>query len=257
MLTDYQQKIMTNNSYLATSNKYNVITTQNVIDKFRSLGFELSSMQQANYRNSEKHAKVRHMVRMKISTDTSNLQREVVIFNSYDSSTSLRLNFGAFRAICMNTLCFGDALLPEERIKHTSKNPFERISEYADNIKASLHKEEQLRKKMENQYLSFSDQIRLAHKAITLREPELHLILDPAELNIIHRPEDSAKNLWTTYNRIQEALTQGMYKKRGYYTDPDTQETTEIYKKAKVLTDQAKLISVNKQLHTLCSQMVL
>ena len=247
--------VLNNNTYLATSDRYNVIKTSDVIARFRGHGFEISDYRESNFRDPMRQNKQRHMVRMSIDSHTG-LRRDVVIFNSYDSSTSLRLNFGAFRAICMNTLCFGDSLLEEMRIKHTSIDPFHRIDEYADMLQSKLEEERVLRTKMENQKLSYYDMHKLADRALSVREDNLDKILDSTELLVTRRFEDTGKNLWLTYNRIQEALIGGLYQKEGYVTDPDTQEQIKVFKKAKELRAPNEIIRVNKELHNICAEMV-
>jgi hypothetical protein len=244
------QATLDQTKYLATSDRYNVITTQSIIDRLQLQGFELADYNEARYRDTEKKDKVRHMVRMSIDS-TSGLRRDIVIFNSYDSSTSLRLNFGAYREVCMNTLCFGDNLLPEMRIKHTHQNPFDRIDEYSDSIRATLEHEAHIRQKMENTRFSAYDIEQFARRAIDIRESDLSLILDPNDLNTVQRTEDIGKNLWFTFNRMQENLIKGDYRKLGLWTDNQTGESFEKYKKAKELKSPNELIRVNKSLHDL------
>ena len=244
-----------NDKFIATSDRYNVIKTNDVMARFQRHGFEVSDYKEANFRDPNKQNKVRHMVRLSIDSHTG-LRRDVVIFNSYDSSTSLRLNFGAFRGVCMNTMVFGDMLLNEMRIKHTSLDPLVRVDEYAELLLSKLEEESELRSKMEQQKLSFYDMNRIAESALAIREKELDIILDPSELNITRRYEDKGKNLWLTFNRIQEALINGLYQKEGYVTNPDTDEKIKVFKKAKELKSPNELIRVNKELHTLCAEMV-
>jgi hypothetical protein len=247
--------VLDNNTYLATSERYNVIKTNDVIARFRRHGFEISEYREAGVRTQERVNKQRHMVRMSIDSHTG-LRRDVVIFNSYDSSTSLRLNFGAFRAVCMNTLCFGDSLLEEMRIKHTSLDPFYRIDEYADMLLSKLDEEKALRERMKSKELTYKMIHDLAERALAIREDNLDKILDPSELIITRRYEDSGKKLWKVYNRIQEALVNGLYQKEGYVTNPDTQEKVSVFKKAKELRAPNEIIRVNKELHNICAEMV-
>lgn len=250
------EKTINNTEFIAQSNKYLPIKTAEVISEFTKLGFSIEDYQEANFRNLNKENKVRHMVRMSADNDMG-IRRDIVIFNSHDSSTSLRLNMGAYRGVCMNTMVFGDNLLPEERIKHTAKNAMDRVLEYAHLVLDKLDEEKQLRYKMEAQRISPLDLQLIAKEVIKIREKEYELVLDPAELTLIRRREDRDNNLFIVYNRLQEALLKGHYQKLGYMTDKDTGEKHEVFKKAKELTNPNEIIRVNKELHDLCSKLVL
>ena len=257
-LTQSQINTIQNRDHLATSDKYIQIPTIDIVNRFKSNGFTMNSMQQANYRKAEKAGKIKHLIRMKAPNILSGpVEQEVVIMNSSDSSSSLKLNFGAIRMACMNQLVFGDLLLPELRIKHTRKNPFELIDEYADKIQSTIQSEINLRDRMEKQSLSYYDIAKIAEYAVSLRESNLDNVVDPFELQTIQRKEDTSKDLWTVFNRIQENLIAGNYRKYYDSVDETTNSTETVLKKTKVLTDKSKLISVNKSLHQYCAEMVL
>jgi hypothetical protein len=249
MLT-VNQATLDQTEYLATSDRYNVITTSKVIDRFTQHGFSVNSYREAGNRVAEKENKVRHYVRMKLDT-VNGVDREIVIMNSYDSSTSLRLHFGLTRLVCNNGLILSENFIPAERIKHTHQTPFERIDSFIELMQSKLDEELELRTIMENTYLSHYDMYEFTKKAINLREDDLSKILDISQLNIAERPEDIGKNIWLTYQRIQSNLINGNYKKLGVWTDNQTGESFEKYKQAKILTDGNRLINVNSKLHGL------
>ena len=249
-LTESNLRTIHNTEHLATSDKYNTINTAEVVADMEKQGFKVVEYRESNFRKEEKENKVKHMVRMAID-NIAGIRRDIVIFNSHDSSTSLRLNFGAYRAICMNTLVFGDSLLPEMRIKHTMKDPFSRINEYAYSIREILEQEADIRAQMESTRFSAYDMERFAREVTAIREDESSEILDMNDLNTIQRPEDIGKNLWLTFNRCQENLIKGNYRKLGNMTDIETGETHRIYKKAKEIKSPAELLRINKSVHEL------
>lgn len=252
-LTESNLRTLHNTEHIATSDKYNTINTAEVVAYMEKHGFKIAEYRESNFRKEERENKVRHMVRMSID-DIAGIRRDIVIFNSHDSSTSLRLNFGAYRAVCMNTLVFGDSLLPEMRIKHTMKDPFSRINEYAYSIREILEQEALIRQKMESTRFSAYDIEQFARATIAVREDDLSDILDMNDLNTLQRPEDSGKNLWLTFNRCQENLIKGNYRKLGNTTDIETGETHRIYKKAKEIKSPAELLRINKSVHELAME---
>ena len=57
--------------------------------------------------------------------------------------------------------------------------------------------------------LSDNEQRSLANAAIDLRFDIKKHLIDPDELLTVHRQEDADSSLWTTFNRIQEAIIRG------------------------------------------------
>lgn len=250
IITEAQQKTLDNTEVISTSNRYNNIQTSAVMERFREHGFTLSKYAESNYRKAEKAHKVRHYVRMHLDT-VNGVSREAVIMNSHDSSTSLRLHFGVTRLVCNNGLVLSSDIIPEERIRHTAQNAFERIDTFIETLKSQLDQEVLIREAMEVRQFSFEDMMQFAHEAIKIRESDLNPILDPNDLMTVQRPEDLDKNLWITFNKAQENLVLGNYRKLGIQTDNETGKTREIYKKAKELRAPNELIRVNKELHEL------
>lgn len=238
-------------SHEKTSDKYNVIQTSEVIDLFKNNGFSVSGYKESRTMTAENFNKGKHLVRMKLDTDlTSGVDREVVIMNSHNGSSSLKLNFGLFRMVCNNQLVFGDSLLPTERIIHSVRDPWSRIEGYIDAMKSKLEEEQQLRRAMEKRRLTRFDLFQLAERAISIREDDTSKIVDPQELNRIRRFEDKGTDLFTSFNRVQEALINGHYQKEGTFTDEEG-KTQPILKKAKIITNPSELIRINKEVHSL------
>ena len=66
--------------------------------------------------------------------------------------------------------------------------------------------------------LSEMEQKSLANAAIDLRFDTKKHLIDPHELLAVHRQEDSDSSLWTTFNRIQEAIIRGGIKGKNMET---------------------------------------
>ena len=231
-----------------TSEKYTLISTEKVIDKFKSHGFTVSAYQEARVRNQDRVHKQKHFVRMKIDGSTG-CDREIVLMNSHDGTSSLKLNFGLFNYVCQNQLVFGDKLLPTEKVYHSMQNPWDRIDAYAELVQTKLKEEEELRKHMENLRLSAYDIEQFAYKAIATREKDMSIILDPMAVTLARRPEDQGKMLWTVYNKIQENVIKAdSYRKLSVVYD-EHGEATEKYRVAKKLTDHGRILTTNKSIH--------
>lgn len=237
------------------SDKYTAIQTIDVINKFEDLGFNLINYEESRYRKAEKQHKIRHVVRLGIDEDQE-VRREIIIMNSTDGSSGFKLHLGIHRFSCANGLIACDDLIQSENIRHNTVDPWDRISKWTDMMKAKLNEEQEIREAMYNYRMSAYDMEQFAYEAIKLRELDIDEVLDPMALNIVNRPEDAGKNLWKTYNRIQENLLKGNYQKAGTYTEPETNIVHKKWKAAKIITAQDKLITINKKLHSMAYKII-
>ena len=103
---------------------------------------------------------------------------------------------------------------------------------------------------MKNYYMSYSDEVRFSERAILLRE-ESKDVLDPRELVLVRRKEDIGKNLWLTFNKVQESLIQGLFQK--VYTN---EEGNQYYAKANLLSDVNRIIDINNKLGAMAKGML-
>ena len=250
-ITSNQMAILNNDEFKATSDRYRPIKTIDVVNRFKEHGMTVSDMQESRTRDYNKIDKVRHFVRMTID-EQQGIRREVVIMNSSDSTTSLRLHAGFTRMVCLNGCVFSDDMIPAEKIKHTHHTPFARIDSFVERLMKSLDEEQRIRETMMNKRLSAYDIERFAYSAIATKEKDMSIILDPMAVAQIRRPEDQGKDLFTVYQRIQENIIKGgSYKKLSQYTDSETGEITEKYSVAKLISNHSRAIDINKNLHTL------
>jgi hypothetical protein len=248
-LTQSNINTINNTEHLGTS-KYTPIKTSDLIKTFEREGFSLVGMQEARYRKAEKESKVRHVVRMSLDV-VGDIRRDIVIMNSADGSSSLRLHMGLHRFSCANGLVVCDDVVPSASIRHSNKDPYSKIHEFVVTMKSKLEEEQDIRECMMRKIILPYEMRDFAHEAMKLREDDMSTILDSNLLNIVNRREDIGSDLFVVYNRIQENLMKGNYKKFGTFTDPETGEMSEKYKSAKILTAGDRIIDINKSLHEL------
>lgn len=236
---------------LGLTDKYNVITTSKIVEKFEDRGFVITDYSEARARSEDKINKQKHFVRMALKSDMDLLERpEVVIHNSYDGSTRLKMLIGMFRFVCSNGLVIGDNLSEPVKIKHSNNKwdyfVWKAIEEYS----MKIEKQKAVVEAMKNYYMSYSDEVRFAEKAVQLREDIVN-VLDPRELVTVKRREDVGKNLWLTFNKVQESIV------CGYFTKIFRPEDEDFYlAKAQVLTDVNKIIDINHRLGKMAEEMV-
>ncbi len=232
--------------YIATSTE-SIITELQKYSDFKSVGFGKASV-----RKQEKEGFQKHMVMLQDSNSEmvdGNLR--LVLFNSNDRSTSIRLYMGYYRDACANDCVFGDDIMVPVSIKHTKQdwkyNIYQMMQQYEEVQKQT----EAMIQRMMNQYISYGDIGRMAEKVSTeLLNPSITgTVLDPLQLNTAHRTEDTGKNLWSTYNRFQYNLLQGGVDRVISMTEDNVLFKT--ISKTHVVNNDQKKIEFNRKLHTM------
>lgn len=254
LLQQNDTPLKTTNGYKTTSAKYTHINSLDICKQFENLGFEYLGTSSASVRDIDKEGFQRHLMAFTrpdlVLSDGERMQ--ILCLNSHDGSSSLRFNVGVFRMACANGLVSGQSL-HEQRIIHIGDlsrqidQSIEYLCTHANNVKASidLMKSNELNLDQSQDFLKYAADLRL----------ESVKNLDRVALNTIdqvRRKEDKGQDIWTVFNRIQEAVIKGgieytikQDKRDKYtqaiYTDYSNRTTREI-KQAK------RQIELNKNL---------
>ena len=122
---EYLQKkapsIFTESSSEHTSEKYQHISTINVVKGLMAEGFMPVKAMQSRTRKADKAPFTKHLLRFRhidsVPTVGSGLFPELVLVNSHDGLSSYRLMAGLYRLICSNGLVAGDTF-KEIRVRH-------------------------------------------------------------------------------------------------------------------------------------------
>ncbi len=244
------------------SERYVAISTQEVLDEIKSytmkdpkiIGFNKRNVRKPGKQGFQGHAIIAEMPDSLMLDGT---RINMILFNSNDRSSALKIHLGALRAACSNQLVFGTELFEPTSIRHTKKEWKDSIHTLMDNYAESQQAMHDTIQRMMSKYMSFGDQGRFAEMvANDILEPEIEgFIIDPSELNIAKRVEDKGKTLWTTFNRIQSSLVEGSIN-RIIKKEDDNGVLFDSVSKTHKLTDQAKIIKMNKQLHEAAMQFI-
>ena len=173
----------------------------------------------------------------------------VIIQNSHNRSSGLKFHTGFIRFACANGLILGEGI-EEQRIRHSSTWK-DKATSFLNNYTLEVERMEEEHQAMKAKRLSRYDMMLLAEKAVGIRY-NLEDVLDPLELNLVRRTEDRGSDLYTTYNRLQESLLQGMFQRRVANYDKETNKLEySPWGKAAKLTATDEIIRVNKELRQL------
>lgn len=171
----------------------------------------------------QQHSRVRdpkgqeHFMKFRLAQDLEKFKLvgdsipEIVIFNSHNGRSVIRGYGGIFRFVCDNGMVVSEESFGEIRLRHFGEqNSFAEFSKQIDHIALKLNLLGARIYFMQSHMLSPHDQNQLAKMLMGLRgTPDW---VEAADVLEAHREEDQResdgqRNLWVTFNVIQENLT--------------------------------------------------
>ena len=246
ILNGYESIVQTR-KHIKSSERYETVETAKIVEVLETKGFQVYQASQSNVRKQSNVGFQKHMVWLTYeSLRTAEGAPSIVIMNSHNRSSSLKFHIGYVRWACSNSLVGGaDDSIAIRHSENWKDKANDFLSSYTDKV-AKMNEE--------HQYMSMRTltpiQLRTFLKeAIALRY-DIKDILDVNELNLVRRVEDRGNDMYKTFNRIQEALLGGMFK-RQTHSEVDGNIITSPYSKAKVITDNSKIITINQSLRKL------
>ena len=255
---DIDMNIITNDkAYGNVSDRYIATSTQDIIDEFSKYrGMNPVGFSSANVREKEKYGSQKHMVMLEAEDSQmidGNLR--IVLFNSHDRSTTIRMYLGYYRDACANDCVFGEDIMEPIIMKHTKKDwkysVFQLMEQY-DEVK---QKTEDMIDRMMSKQLSYGDMGRYNERVADMINKDISgYIVDPSELGIGTREEDLGKNAWSMYQRVQGNVLNGGIR-RVIKTELDNGSFHDVLSKTHKVTEESKKIKYNQEIHRLALEM--
>jgi len=203
------------------SDRYTFVSSEKIMDTFQDLGWGVADAASPYSRKSDPlHSK--HMIRFRPKTDeltfrdprgNNEVFPEILLYNSSNGTCRWKLSAGAFSMVCSNGLTIrvpGFEKVGEEiSRKHIGWNPVyaydavNRISDSFGNFFGTVSEMVQVD-------LNENQRTDMAASARELRFGEIHM--DPMLLLEPRRGEDRGRDIWTTYNVLQENCVRGGFK---------------------------------------------
>lgn len=206
------------------SDKYVHIPTSKVIEDLARLGWEPVKASQRKARKGKASQFSKHMITFQNPTiqikskDGDDAFPQIIVTNSHDGLSSFKFMMGIYRMVCSNGLVIADQEFSNFKIRHMGYS-FEELEKTITQAVEDLPSRVKVLNDMRERILNKEEQHKLALDAMLIRagitpgseqaskfnydEETLEEILEP------RRKEDEGDNLWKTFNRIQEAVTQG------------------------------------------------
>jgi hypothetical protein len=193
------------------SDRYTMVPTIEVVDKFIQNGWQVSSAKQVG-----KTAYGKHQIRLRNAElpQVGDSLLEAVITNSHNGKTALQIGAGLYRLLCSNGLTVPISTFGNIKQTHLnlSMNDVEMITEQfvinTPKIQKSVNR-------MMDVKMDTEKKIDFVTKAIGIRWKNTEDISTLTLETIINplRDGDTESNLWTTFNVVQEKLIRGGFVK--------------------------------------------
>lgn len=191
------------------SERYLFLDTKQVVQDMQDLGFEVADVRRPAYRTKAGAFGV-HEVDFRRPKDIGRRDGEaprLIFLNSYDGSRRAQLMSGVFRFVCSNGLVVGD-VFQQQQFLHLG----DYVDQLLEQIRESAALSHQVFERIEAyRQVTLDRQLyrRMAEKALALRYPEGELTLDPELVLSPRRATDLGRDLYTTWNVMQENILKG------------------------------------------------
>lgn len=209
------------------SSYYGEVDSKHVIEIMRDYGFGVSQAAQKKVRKSSELPFAEHLVAFSrpnpvgFLNDTNALRPEIIMYNSRNGLSSLKLFAGAFRMICSNGMVAGEGM--DFRVRHTMKQ----VSDLEEAIVSAIRALPVIMDRIDNmrsKTISHETSLEFVKNAASLRwewkkDEDLYQPMDNGTYatdltvdQLMHnqfRFEDTKNDLWTVFNRTQEKLIRG------------------------------------------------
>jgi len=200
--------------YHDVSSRYGYIPTIQVIDELRRVGWQPIDATQKNVRIKEKAGFTKHLVRFRrLDNDikVGDSVVELVLTNSHDKSAAFVLHAGIFRMVCANGIVTADSTFQKVSVRH-NKNAVGHVIDGAYSVINDVPKITSEVESMMNIQLSEREQKIFANTVLNYILPD-HVVTSKdnliAQILRPRRQEDTKKDLWSTFNVVQEKALRG------------------------------------------------
>lgn len=211
-MTATNMQIFSKDTGLGVSSKYVPINTANIVEAFQYAGFELHRMSKKHVRNKANEGFQKHLLVFRhpdyVCKNVGDVVPEIILQNSYDGSSAYVLRLGVFRMACANGMIVGTTW-ESIRTIHVGKAALQKAIDGAFRIAAQAARLTNCISTMQSIQLTSEGQLQFAIEAAKLLLPESAINIDYNSMLTVRREADAATDLWTIFNRVQEAMIRG------------------------------------------------
>ena len=237
------------------SPRYSHIPTSTIVQTIREAGWEFTSGTARLGRSPERRAHAAHVLRFSNASlsEVNGNRIEAVLLNSHDGSTSFELGFGIYRMACANGIVVRTATVGSVRLIHSGLN--------LDNVYTAARSLVDRAPEVASTIERWSN---------TNLDPDLALLMSSrmakarwgsrfveADLLNPRRMEDTRNDLWTTFNRAQEAVLRGGMQvtlSRPVEVDGEVVRVVNTTRRATAIRGALKQMRLNQELFSIASE---
>lgn len=190
------------------SNKYVFVSTEQILEKFQTDGWQIHSAKQ-----SGKGLYGSHQIRLRndsLPKMVGDCFLESIITNSHNGTKIFSVKTGIHRLACSNGLTVPTAISQNVKLRHMNFD-FNEVRNITDAFADSLPIIEKSMIKMMNRPMSDDEKIAFIQKAINIRwkDGKIPGTIPITELITPNRIADSGNDMWTLFNIVQENFVRG------------------------------------------------
>ena len=250
--------VLTGSKSPDVSNRYGLVSSLGAINVLADYGYRpVKAIQRPSRKEGQQHYAA-HMLSFAHDRDLesdSETRPEVIIYNSHDGKSALKIFAGAYRFICSNGIIAGDGFQASMRHSNKTAQGFESL--LADQAKAlpeMMHKINTMKQtKIDNEQA-----VDFAYNAATLRweyedqskRTGRGSFAYNATVSDMLRPEryeDKGQDIWTMFNIAQEKLIRGGARILSH-TETTTRRGYPTIRKARAIQSLPETVRINRKL---------
>ena len=198
----------------AVSSEYRFIPTVDMLNTLMAQGWQPVQAGEHRVRSASKKGYQKHLLRLRNPNlpKIGDSEIDLLVYNSHDRTSAFRFLAGLFRFVCANGLVAGENLFQPISVKHIGYKA-DSVIEASYRIVDNVPKIAESVDAMRSIILSDEERIAFANASLIAKYGEpaegKSLPVRPEILLRARRQEDTAKDLWTTFNTVQENAIHG------------------------------------------------
>lgn len=241
-------------SHLSPS--YQHVRTLDLLDPLFAEGWVIDQSKVKRSRSPEHAGHAFRLSNPNLAPATTEYKPQIVVRNGSNGDTALQVSAGLYRFACANGIVSGASAL-SIRVCHRGANLQDRIIAAARNVTNSLPILTDAVQRWTGVEMTLADEYEFAQEAAALRWDLVggDLTVDMADMIAPRRFADSARNLWMTFNRVQESVVRGGVRvTRNVATNDEAGNTLSVEQKtraSRAVNSIDKNLDINKRLWNL------
>jgi len=230
------------------SPRYSMVRSDQVVDTLQSEGWTFTGGTERRTRHPERRAFAAHV--LKFTHADLPLVRgnriEAVVMNSHDGATAFRLALGVFRIACANGHVVCDASVGQVRLTHVGLT-MPRVVEATHQLIQQAPKVAGVIDRWSGIQVPHVEARMMARRCALARWDRLANV-NAGMMLMERRPEDVSSDLWTVYNRCQEAVLRGGMQVGLYQEGVTPSPETVRFRKATAVRGAFRQVELNEKM---------